>query len=229
MPIGYQQEGSHMKVAKPLQLRAYDELKERIINKEFVQGTIYSETRVSQELGISRTPMRDAIHRLAQEGYLDVIPSKGFCLHEMTAEDLTDTYQIRCALEGYCAVTLAGTADSLETQRVFHTLESILRDMDAIASTTEDVEEFARYDEEFHKRIVYSLGNSVISETFDAYHYRMRMQTVASLQTEDRLRQTVIEHRAIVEAMKSGEIGATYTATLDHIGKAKTLIRLDSK
>lgn len=215
-----------MTVFKPLQLQAYDSLKQMILDGHFLPDQIYSETRTSKELGISRTPMRDAIQKLEQEGYLDVIPSKGFLLHKMTEEDLVDTYQVRCALEGFCAVHFANISETPEAKRLFHTLESLLRDMDAIASTTEDVEEFERYDSEFHKRLVYSLGNKAMSEMFDAYHYRMSRQTVASLQTEDRLRNTVAEHRAILEGMKSGDMEKSYLATITHIGQSKLLINI---
>ena len=215
-----------MAVLKPLQIQAYDDLKQMILDGHFLPDVIYSETKTSKELGVSRTPMRDAIQKLEQEGYLDVIPSKGFRIHKMTESDLTETYQVRCALEGYCAVHFANICDTPEAKRLFHTLESLLRDMDAIASTTEDIEEFERYDSEFHKRLVYSLNNQAISGVFDAYHYRMSMQTVASLQTEDRLRQTVTEHKAMLDNMKAGDIEGSYMATLRHIGQARNLIEL---
>ena len=98
--------------------------------------------------------------------------------------------------------------------------------MGAIASTTEDIEEFERYDSEFHRRLVYSLDNKVMSGVFDAYHYCMSRQTVASLQTEDRLRQTVTEHKAMLDNMKAGNVGGSYMATLKHIGQARNLIEL---
>ena len=87
-----------MDYQKPLQVRAYESLKDMILEGHLENGQIYSETKISQELGISRTPLRDAIQRLAQERYIDVIPSKGFRLHEMTEKDLLETFQIRCAL-----------------------------------------------------------------------------------------------------------------------------------
>ena len=87
-----------MAVVKPLQIQAYEQLKQMILDGHFLPDTIYSETKTSKELGVSRTPMRDAIQKLEQEGYLDVIPSKGFRLHKMTEDDLLETYQIRCAL-----------------------------------------------------------------------------------------------------------------------------------
>lgn len=213
-----------MDFTTPLQILAYNELKKMILEDYFIPETIYSERKTSELLGLSRTPVRDAIQRLSQEGYLDVIPSKGFILHKMTEKDLTDTYQIRCALEGYCAVHLANTHNEPETKRIFHILESLVRDMDSIASTTGNIEDFEHYDTEFHKRLVYSVDNSVISDTFDSFHYRMSRQTKLSLRSEGRLDQTVREHREILDNMKAGNIGESYMATIKHIGKARTLI-----
>ena len=62
----------------PLNEQAYNYLQKLIMENHFSYQEVYSETKLSKELGISRTPLRDAVHRLAQEGYIDIIPSKGF-------------------------------------------------------------------------------------------------------------------------------------------------------
>ena len=64
----------------PLNEQAYNYLQKLIMENHFSYQEVYSETKLSKELGISRTPLRDAVHRLAQEGYIDIIPSKGFML-----------------------------------------------------------------------------------------------------------------------------------------------------
>ena len=93
-----------MKPILPLQLVAYEHLKDMILNDTFDYGVVYSETKLSKEIGVSRTPLRDAIQRLVQEKYIDIIPSKGFQLHQMDEKDIIETYQFRSALEGilYC-------------------------------------------------------------------------------------------------------------------------------
>lgn len=216
-----------MKFVKPLQVQAYETLKAMILNGEFEPKTIYSETKSSQALRISRTPLRDAIQRLTQEGYLDVIPSKGFCIHEMTEKDLIETYQIRCALEGFCAVQLARDHALPAAQRVFRQLDALLREQEEIVRSSRSIEEFAQYDQEFHKNIVHYLKNSVISDTFDNYHYQMSRQTILSLHQEGRTRETIEEHRAILESIKKGDVSATYAATLTHLEKPKGLIHLE--
>ena len=90
----------------PLNEQAYRHLQHMILTDQLSYQEIYSETKLSKELGISRTPFRDAIHRLAQEGYIDIIPSKGFTLHQLTKQDVDETFQIRSALECYCTCLL---------------------------------------------------------------------------------------------------------------------------
>ena len=86
----------------PLNEQAYNYLQKLILENHFSYQEVYSETKLSKELGISRTPLRDAVHRLAQEGYIDIIPSKGFMLHQMNRKDVNETFQVRSALETYC-------------------------------------------------------------------------------------------------------------------------------
>ena len=78
------------------------------------------------ELGISRTPVRDAIQRLAQEKYIDVIPSKGFCIHEMPEQDLIEKYRIRYAFERFCTVQLARNKDTEKARNVIKILEHLV-------------------------------------------------------------------------------------------------------
>jgi DNA-binding GntR family transcriptional regulator len=78
----------------PLNEKAYEHIKQLITTHQLSYDEIYSETKLAKELGISRTPFRDAIHRLAQEGYIDIIPSRGFRLHKLTKEDVENTFQV---------------------------------------------------------------------------------------------------------------------------------------
>ena len=111
---------------KPLQAKAYEYIKTLILNGELKVDEIYSETKIAKELGISRTPLRDAIHHLVEEGYIDIIPSKGFKLHKMTKQDVLDTFQIRSAIEGYCTFYIAQNYKSEECQKLFSYLEFLL-------------------------------------------------------------------------------------------------------
>lgn len=216
-----------MQFVKPLQIQAYETLKSMILGHRFDQQVIYSETKLSQELGISRTPVRDAIQRLAQEGYLDIIPSKGFRLHRMARSDLIETYQIRCALEGFCAVQLAKDYKSLSAKRTLTMLEKLLQEQHAVVETTRSIQAFTKYDREFHEQIVYYLGNSSISQLFDSFRYRMESQIALSLRQENRMDETVLEHQAVLDNIKMGAVGRTYEAVLAHLEKPKEIIQTE--
>ncbi len=96
-----------MQLMSSLQLEAYNYIKNLILTHKLDANTLYSETKLSKELGISRTPMREALQCLSQDGYITVIPSKGFRIRQLSQKDMKETIQIRCAIEGFCTQCLA--------------------------------------------------------------------------------------------------------------------------
>ena len=130
-----------------LQDQAYAYLKEAVLSGTFEEGKFYSETRIASQLGISRTPMRDALQKLMHEGYIDITPSKGFTLHKITLEDVHSTFQIRCAIEGYSAMELAGSLNKPGGRRCLKKLQSLLDAQKQLAQqpqVVEKMEEHAR-------------------------------------------------------------------------------------
>uniref|UniRef100_UPI002618EAF5 GntR family transcriptional regulator n=1 Tax=Terrisporobacter sp. TaxID=1965305 RepID=UPI002618EAF5 len=101
-----------------LQKYAYDFIKDMILSGKFLENEIYSETKLSKEIGISRTPMRESLQRLSQEGFIDILPSKGFRLHKFSEKEIIEIFQIRSAIEGYATFLLTHqckTAKGIET------------------------------------------------------------------------------------------------------------------
>ena len=96
-----------MQSRKSLQDKAYEYLKAQIMDGAFEKGKIYSLAAITASLNMSRTPVRDALLSLSQENLVDVLPSRGFQLHEVTRREIIELYQLRCAIEGYCAAFLA--------------------------------------------------------------------------------------------------------------------------
>ncbi|MBR2562086.1 MAG: GntR family transcriptional regulator [Lachnospiraceae bacterium] len=214
-----------MQFVKPLQIQSYETLKAMVQNGQFDPEMIYSETKLSKELGISRTPVRDAIQRLAQEGYLDIIPSKGFRLHKMTQEDLTETYQIRCALEGFCAVQMAMNYQQRRTQRVIETLEELLEKQRQIMETTHSATEFTRYDWEFHENIIHYLGNESFISLYESVRYRIEDTAVRTLKMEGRMEVTLKEHQEILDHIRIGAVGRSYKSMLTHLDNTRNVFQ----
>ena len=135
-----------MKSTQLLQSKAYDYLKDLILNDKLEHGVIYSQKKVAEELGISKTPLRDAVLRLEQERYIDVYPSKGFMIHEMMEDDIRETYQIRNAIETFCLKQLVADLDSANAQKCLIDLRTKIKLQQNLIDTIGSSEEFARID-----------------------------------------------------------------------------------
>ena len=88
---------------KALNNIAYDHLRDMIYNCELEFGKVYSETKLAAQISVSRTPVRDALNKLAHERYIDILPNKGFMLHTPSRADINEAYHVRRMIEDYCA------------------------------------------------------------------------------------------------------------------------------
>lgn len=207
----------------PLKEQAYQHLQQLIMTNQLSYQTLYSETKLSKEIGISRTPFRDAVHRLAQEGYIDIIPSKGFMLHRLTHQDVKETFQVRSALECYCTMHITREAKSIPAKALFQSLDQLMEQLKSILDSTRSIEEFCKYDFQFHTAIVDYLGNEQFSSIFASFMYKMRKLAELSLAHEGRMKDTYEEHLAILEAMKLGDIANIYDITLKHMNTPRDI------
>ena len=201
----------------PLNEQAYQHLQNLIITNRLSYQEIYSETKLSKELGISRTPFRDAIHRLAQEGYIDIIPSKGFMLHQLSRKDVNETFQVRSALESYCTLQISKTFQSRYAKKLFKELDGIMEKLKRVLDSTQSIKEFCEYDFQFHTKIIEYLDNEQFCSIYNTFMYRMRRLAELSLSHKGRMKNTYEEHLAILNAMKSGDTENIFDVTLKHM------------
>ena len=207
----------------PLNEQAYQHLQKLIMQGQLNYNEIYSETKLSKELKISRTPFRDAIHRLAQEGYIDIIPSKGFMLHQLTRQDIDETFQIRSALECYCALQITRAYETAPVKLLLKELRHLTDMLKEILDTTSSIEDFCEYDFQFHTKIISYVQNRQFSALFDTFKYRMRKLAELSLAHEGRMIDTYNEHLAILEAMEKGDFEHIYKITVARMITAREL------
>ena len=154
-----------MKEKSFLQMQAYDSIKNGILNGELEPGQLYSETKLSAKIGISRTPMREALQCLSQDGYITIIPSKGFMIRQLNEKDMKDSIQIRCAIEGFCTTVIASQTDTKEGKELLRSLKMILDNMEE-ALNSDALEDFIYYDHQFHLLIVNYLHNDEFNQIF---------------------------------------------------------------
>ena len=169
-----------MQLMSSLQLEAYNYIKNLILSHKLDANTLYSETKLSKELGISRTPMREALQCLSQDGYITVIPSKGFRIRQLSQKDMKETIQIRCAIEGFCTQCLA---DEYNTPKGQRTIEKLGKQKESI-NLDDDYESFINYDHEFHLLLVNYIENEEINHMFQRLMYLIRLTTQSALQVD---------------------------------------------
>lgn len=206
-----------MQLMSSLQLEAYNYIKNLILTHQLDANTLYSETKLSKELGISRTPMREALQCLSQDGYITVIPSKGFRIRQLSQKDMKETIQIRCAIEGFCTQCLANEYNTSKGKQTIERLGEILKKQKESLSANDDYESFINYDHEFHLVLVNYIENEEINHMFQRLMYLIRLTTQSALQVEGRSIGTVDEHAEYYEKLKTGDGNEAYRILISHL------------
>jgi DNA-binding GntR family transcriptional regulator len=178
--------------------RAYDELKRRILDNELPPGTQALEQQTAEWLGMSRTPVREALIRLAQEGMIEVRPRHGMRVLPIAIADLREIYDLLAGLEATAVDILARRGlNAVEVAE----LEGLLKGMTA-ALDQGDLTTWAEGDARFHRRLIEMSGNQrliMMVETIREQSHRARM---ATLQLRPKPVASNDEHAAVVAALK---------------------------
>jgi len=199
--------------------RAYAHLKERLLDGRLPGGTLLSENETAHELGLSRTPVRQAFVQLEAEGLLDLYPRRGALVVPVTASEADDVLEARLLLEQH-AVRRAVRAGTALTEE----LRALLAEQDE--AVTAGGAGFARSDRRFHRAIVAATGNAILLRQYDAVrdrHQRIAATTVA--RDPARVARFVAEHRAITEALERGDGDGAAALMGEHLHSAHELAR----
>ena len=200
--------------------QAYSELKERIMTGKFSVGEHYLEPEIAEMLGISRTPAREALIRLSQEGLIDLKPRRGVLVKPIFVHDLKEIYEVLTSLES-TAVLLA--AKRRLAGKDMQRLKSAVDEMDE-ALVRGDLDAWAAADVKFHMLLV-ELGNNnrirqLVQTYFDQAH-RVRMLT---LKLRPKPVDSNKDHRAVVEMIEKGNAEEARRIHYEHREKAGELL-----
>ncbi len=180
--------------------QAYEAIRARTLSGAMAPGEFVREQDVSEALGVSRTPVREALGRLASEGFLERIPHRGFRVHDEDVETLVELYPIVSALE-----LLAGR---LALPRLTAATVARLRDINrrlALSADNEDVRERIELNNEFHHLICEQSGNQRLTELLDDLRSQVTRLEVWYYSQRSRTDESVADHNAILEAIEAGD------------------------
>ena len=139
-----------------------------IINDELDHDVVYSEAKVAEDMGMSRTPVRAALQRLTQDKYIDILPSRGFKIHEVTERESIEIFEMRTAIEGYSALMLARNCHSSKAMETINKLKHNIEKQREIVLGSGDIEEFIEWDLKFHSLILEYSGNEIFLNNFNS-------------------------------------------------------------
>lgn len=207
-----------------LKEQVYHHLKKAIISGDIEENKVYSEQWAADLLGVSRTPVREAVLQLKQEFFIDILPYKGFQVRSLTTDDIKETFQIRLALEGFCIITIAQNSQDLHVQRMLSCLGGVLLEQERLA-TEGKVYEFMERDEMYHRSIINHTGNERLIATYNDIRSRFELITVKVLNDPGRMEETVQEHFAILEKMRTGCPWEAYQAIQIHLDATQRVLK----
>lgn len=201
---------------KPLREVVFENIRKVIIEGVLKPGERLMEIQLSEQLGVSRTPVREAIRMLELEGLVVMLPRKGAYVANISKKDLMDILEVRVGLEGlaaYCA-TDRMTKDHIKK------LETISKELEE-AVYKNDVETMLAKDEEFHTLIFEATGNKrLISMMINIWEtvYRFRLMYMSDYSSAVNI---VDEHKKIIEAFKKGKANLAEKLAKEHIELAQ--------
>lgn len=209
-----------MDMNKPLTAQIYQHLKEGILNGRLDEDVLYSETKLAKELSVSRTPLRDALRYLEQDGYIVIVPSRGFRIRTLDQEGLRASIEIRCAIEGYCSYRAAEHSSTPEGRKLLEKLNASLDGMERSVRKWDDPAErdsFIDFDHAFHSHIIAFAHVETFATEFQRIRYLVRQTSKSALEVPGRIEETVAEHRRILCCIREGKAVDAYQEMLVHL------------
>lgn len=214
---------------EPIKLDSYQPLREAVcetlrdaIRKGILEpGERLMEVQLADELGISRTPVREAIRKLEQEGYVIMMPRRGTYVSDVSVSDVKEIFEIRSALESLATGLAARRIEQDELEK----LQSLLTEIEGYIQKN-DIEKIVETDIEFHGLLYQVSRNERLAGIISNLKEQLARFRKLSMSYPGRLRETFEEHSEMVEAIANGDVSAARDAAEHHMERAEeTLLK----
>ncbi len=198
--------------------QVFERLENEILSGKYQQGEILTEMKLVADLGVSRTPIREALRRLEQEHIIEVT-GKGIVILGVTQKDLEDIFDLRLRIEGMASYAAAKRITAEELKELRETLE-----LQEFYVPRKDADRIKGMDSKFHQLIYQFSGSAVYYDALIPLHKKVQKYRKASVENQSRAELSAKEHRAIFEAIEKGDAELAEQYTIQHIQNAKDYI-----
>lgn len=201
---------------KPLRELVLEAIREAIINGTLKPRERLMEIQLAEDLGVSRTPVREALRKLEMEGFIVMVPRKGAYVADLTFKDIADVFEIRSALEGLAA-SLA--AERITDEELEDMERLLVQKAEAIANN--DLEKLVIVDTKFHDAIYKASRNERLSIIINNLREQIQRFRATTLAYPGRMEASLYEHRGIMEALQSRDVLLSRQLAGEHIENAE--------
>ncbi len=195
--------------------RAYDFIKAAVMQGDYRVGGRITEELIAEQIGVSRTPIRQALHKLAADGFLVVSPNQGARVIEWSPQDGAEITNLRAILESFGAGIAAGKISQMKLSR----LETLAEKMEVAAATGDKraLESITESNSEFHMVIINASGNIRLAEVIASLAHPLLIRRRFSGFAPARLQRSMAHHREIIDALRASDNSWASAIVKSHI------------
>lgn len=192
--------------------RVFHKIREGILSGKYAANEELKEKNIGDELGVSRTPVREALRQLELEGLVSIIPNKGAYVVGLSQKDIRDIYEMRSLLEGLCAKWAAVNV----TEEQLNELEENIF-LSEFHAGKQNWEQMVELDNRFHEILYLASGSKELKHILTDYHQYVQRVRKVTLAEAKRVWESTEEHKVIVEALKKHDPEKAEEAATIHI------------
>lgn len=203
----------HRAGARPMGEVVYESIRDGIVDGRYTADEQLIQELLATELGVSRTPVRDALNRLAHEGLVTWLPGSGYLVNDLTNQDITEVLEVRRNLEVLALEKACGRLSRVQASRV----NTIIEEM-AAADPTDAIAQFD-LNRRFHQAMIEPAGNQLLLMMLDQLwdHPVSRRITRSYIHDADNVAQMIEEHRQILQASLDGDVARLTALSAEHM------------
>jgi len=193
--------------------QTYDIIKNMIIMREIEPGKKINEEHLAKEIQVSRTPIREALCRLENEGIVKIIPRRGAFVADLTEINVSEILLIREVLEGLAARLATENMD----EKTLEKLKKALEKVSAVPEKDSDLIDYTRSEVDFHALLLSASNNQMLKNMMEVVNAHLQIIRLRTVVIPERAQKTVKEHRQILKALEDGDASAAEELMRQHV------------
>jgi len=207
------------RVAAPLREQVISALRQAILSFELKPGQRLVERELIEQLGVSRTTIREALRELTSEGLVTVVPQRGAMVSAPSLEEAADLYKVRAALESLVVEHFVERATDLEVDRLCRAVE----DFAAVSASTSDIREIIAAKDRFYAVLIAGARSAALQQLLESIQARVQLLRATSLSEAGRPLEVIQELRAVAEAAAARDAKRAAELCAEHVRKASAI------